>query len=581
MSKYREKDNIKRSVSMNTVSLKGKLYGVFGLIIAFILGLSTYMIMGLSNLNHEVTNITMTNMPRLEKVNELLFYRAAYRVREFGYMTLSDPAAKAEVLKEKENFANIIEETEAEIDKIVAPERKQVWEQRKSEWHEYTKISEQVKNFIDQGKLDEAQKLMMGNSKQIFMASIGELRKLTLINHNEAIAANTQSNEVYASIRNISFVLIAIIILLSLTVATLIIRAIKKPVDELLRVSEKAADGDLRELGKVYANDELGSLTNAHNKMMGNIKSLVGGIQKSVEQVAASSEELTASANQSSQVTMQVAQSIAEVASAANIQMGAVATTTTAVEQISNSIEEVASNAENSASQANKASETAELGGKSVEKAVKQMKNIETTVNDSAKVVEALGERSKEIGQIVDTIAGIAGQTNLLALNAAIEAARAGEQGKGFAVVAEEVRKLAEQSQEAAKQIAELITYIQLETNAAVTAMQEGTREVKIGTEVVNETGDAFATIREINEVVAQQISAIATTSRSVAQGAAHIVQSVKDVEIQTNKVSNETQTVSAATEEQSAAMEQIAASSQSLAQLAQALQNEIHVFKI
>ncbi|MCM0759498.1 methyl-accepting chemotaxis protein [Sporomusa sphaeroides DSM 2875] len=132
----------------------------------------------------------------------------------------------------------------------------------------------------------------------------------------------------------------------------------------------------------------------------------------------------------------------------------------TVVEQISDGISEVAANSDYVSSNSGQAADKAQEGNTAVDKAVSQMIHIEQTVNNSSQVVAKLGERSKEIGQIVDTISGIAGQTNLLALNAAIETARAGEQGKGFAVVAEEVRNLAEQSQTAAKQIAALINEI-------------------------------------------------------------------------------------------------------------------------
>ena len=136
-------------------------------------------------------------------------------------------------------------------------------------------------------------------------------------------------------------------------------------------------------------------------------------------------------------------------------------------------IQQVAVNANAVSGMADKTTNAASQGDKAVDAAINQMKNIERSVSSSAQVVAKLGERSKEIGQIVDAISGIAGQTNLLALNAAIEAARAGEQGRGFAVVAEEVRKLAEQSQEAAKQIANLISEIQTETDSAVVAMDD------------------------------------------------------------------------------------------------------------
>lgn len=174
------------------------------------------------------------------------------------------------------------------------------------------------------------------------------------------------------------------------------------------------------------------------------------------------------------------------------------------------------------------------------------MDSIESTVDHSAQVVANSGEKSQEIGQIVDTISAIADQTNLLALNPAIEAARAGEQGRGFAVVAEEVRHLAEQSQEAAKQIAELIRGIQTDTTKAVETMGKGTQEVKTGSQIVDEAGRSFKSIVELIGQVSQQVQAIST-----------------------------------ATEEQAASMEEIAASSETLARMAEKLQAEVSKFKI
>ena len=183
------------------------------------------------------------------------------------------------------------------------------------------------------------------------------------------------------------------------------------------------------------------------------------------------------------------------------------------------------------------------------------MGQIEQTVTRSSSVVAKLGERSKEIGQIVDTISGIAGQTNLLALNAAIEAARAGEQGRGFAVVAEEVRKLAEQSQGAAKQIAGLIGEIRNDTDSAVVAMNEGTKEVRIGTEVVNNAGQSFRDIYTSVSDVTGQVREISAAIEQMAAGSQQIVSSVKEIDVISKDTSAQAQTVSAATEEQSASM--------------------------
>lgn len=216
-----------------------------------------------------------------------------------------------------------------------------------------------------------------------------------------------------------------------------------------------------------------------------------------------------------------------------------------------------------------------------MEQANEQMIHIEKAVTNSAEIVANLGERSKEIGQIVDTISGIAGQTNLLALNAAIEAARAGEQGRGFAVVAEEVRKLAEQSQEAAKHIAVLIGEIQEDTQHAVSAMADGTQEVQRGTEAVNTAGKAFLEIAGLIETVSGQVGDIAAAIQQMAGGSQQLVSSVKDIDTLSRDIAEQTQTVSAATEEQTASMEEIASSSHELAQMAEKLQTAIAKFRI
>ena len=343
----------------------------------------------------------------------------------------------------------------------------------------------------------------------------------------------------------------------------------------------RIADGDLKEKFIITVKDELGEVGSSINKMIDNLVMLVGQIQNTSQQVAASSEELTASADQSAQVTQQIAQSIMHVASLSNDQVNSVGEAGGVVQEISAGVEETAATVSMAAEQAGQAVNTAKEGNQIIDQAVEQMRSIETTVNESAEVVTKLGQRSKEIGAIVDTISGIAGQTNLLALKAALEAARAGEQGKGFAVVAEEVRKLAEQSQEAAKQIGQLISEIQNDTDAAVVAMNNGTQEVHQGTAVVTKAGDAFVQILDMVQNVNAQSGEIARTMEDLARGTQKIVESASGVERSSKDVAAESQTVSAATEEQSASMEQIASGSRSLANLAQELQAASEKFRI
>ncbi len=358
-------------------------------------------------------------------------------------------------------------------------------------------------------------------------------------------------------------------------------RNISRPVNQLAAVAQKVANGDLTEQVRVTSQDEIGQLAISFNAMVVQLKTLIKHITTNAEQVAASSEELTASSEQSAQAANQIATSITDVAKGAEEQLAAANDTSAVVEQLSASIQQVAANANEVAGQSAQAADRATEGTKSVDKAVNQMTHIERTVTASADVVAQLGERSKEIGQIVDTISGIAGQTNLLALNAAIEAARAGEQGRGFAVVAEEVRKLAEQSQEAAKQIASLISEIQSDTDQAVAAMNDGTREVKTGTEVVNASGQAFREIVTLVTNVSGQVQEISTAIEQMATGSQQIVEVVKRIDSLSKSASSNAQTVSAATEEQSASMEQIAASSQGLAKMAQDLHAAVGKFQV
>ena len=168
-----------------------------------------------------------------------------------------------------------------------------------------------------------------------------------------------------------------------------------------------------------------------------------------------------------------------------------------------------------------------------------------------------------------------------MALNAAIEAARAGEQGRGFAVVAEEVRKLAEQSEAATKQISALIGGIQGDTEQAVAAMDNGTREVKLGAEVVNAAGQAFNEIVGLVTQVSDQVKEVSDTIEQMAVGSQQIVGSVNKIDKLSKEAAGQAQNVSAATEEQSASMEEIASSSQSLAQLAIDLRDAVGKFHV
>lgn len=399
------------------------------------------------------------------------------------------------------------------------------------------------------------------------------------------IMVSAPETEVTSAVNSLSMILFTaaiICILLGSFVIVYISIGFTRPITKMRDEALLLAEGDLRyRENNINSKDEIGQLAEAFGQMSAKLRNLVVNVQSKAETVAASSEELTASADQSAQAANQVAISITDVATGVSEQMEAARETTAVVEQMVTNIQQIAVNANLVAAQSGKAVDNAKDGGQAVERAIVQMGKIETTVNSSAQVVIKLGERSKEIGQIVATISGIAGQTNLLALNAAIEAARAGEQGRGFAVVAEEVRKLAEQSQEAAKKIAELIGEIQGDTDKAVAAMNDGTREVKNGTDVVNTAGASFREIVNLVSEVSSQVKDISVAMQQMAVGSQQIVGSVKKIDELGKMSAGETQSVSAAAEEQLASMEEIASSSQALAKLADDLQTSVAGYRV
>ncbi|WP_027937749.1 methyl-accepting chemotaxis protein [Anaeroarcus burkinensis] len=392
-------------------------------------------------------------------------------------------------------------------------------------------------------------------------------------------------DEANAEVRHLTYIMLGLSVfclLLAIGIAAVISKRFVAPILTLRDAAEHIAAGDLRSQEvAVQSQDELGQLAGSFADMSGKLRDLVVQVQRESQQVAAASEELTASAEQAAHAVQQVAGSVTEVAGGADRQLSVAREATTEVDALAKELAGASKRASEVQKSVAKTSQAAESGGEAIGKAIRQMQALDTTVTHSAQVVAKLGERSQEIGQIVDTISGIAGQTNLLALNAAIEAARAGEQGRGFAVVADEVRKLAEQSQEAAGRIASLIGEIQGETGRAVEAMNKGTAEVKEGTVVAGQAGAAFEEIVGLIRKANEEVAAITTAIEQTVSGSGRIVHAVDDMQNVSRDTAEQTQTVAAATEEQAASMEEIASSSRSLALLAEELQVAVSRFKV
>ncbi|GAE28541.1 methyl-accepting chemotaxis protein [Halalkalibacter wakoensis JCM 9140] len=356
---------------------------------------------------------------------------------------------------------------------------------------------------------------------------------------------------------------------------------ISRPIVRLGGIAKQVAEGDLNvKTLKLKSKDEIFFLNQSFEQMTNNLREMIGGIANSSEHVAASAEELNASAEQSSKATEAVASSIQEVAGGAEVTTTKLESNTKALGAIRQWITQI-SNSSSAVSELSRQTTTeAEEGDRFVEENLKQMRFIHDSVGRSNQVIGSLSERSQEIGKILDVISGIADQTNLLALNAAIEAARAGEHGKGFAVVADEVRKLAEQSQESTKTIAELIRVIQNDTEESVQIMGEVMANAEKGVKVSEQTSNKFTQILTSTKNITPQIEDVTATVQQISANIDEVSVSAKEISELAKANSSSSEEVAASTEEQLASMEEISSSAEALASMAEELKTIVNRFK-
>jgi methyl-accepting chemotaxis protein len=313
-------------------------------------------------------------------------------------------------------------------------------------------------------------------------------------------------------------------------------RYLEKCVHNLMIEMEKFSVGDLTVSAVKEKEDTIGQLYDAFNKAINNIHGLVTQVHEAVQatasagsQISSSSEELAAGAQQQSSQTMEVA---------------------SAVEQMTKTILHTSTNASLAADKSKNSGSIALEGGKVVKETIESMNHIAEVVERASATVQELGNSSNQIGEIIQVIDDIADQTNLLALNAAIEAARAGEQGRGFAVVADEVRKLAERTTKATKEIAAMITKIQHDTAEAVESMEKGTIQVKSGRELTYKAESSLKEIiTSVNETLGT-VSEVASASEEQSSAAEQISKSIESISSVTQEAAQGTQQIARATED-------------------------------
>jgi len=379
-----------------------------------------------------------------------------------------------------------------------------------------------------------------------------------------------------------------VVAVLSLLVAVALIwwlmnKTVIIPLKQVSLIFGKVSEGDLqRNISlDVKRSDTIGQLNKSCHQMLNNLREIVSRVNEVSVHVATASEELAATTDEASHATQQIALAIKNVASGTGRQEIRVEQGAQSIAEMSLGIEEIAAHAGGVAITAANASQSSQVGNQAVQNAIRQMQHIQQTIADVARLVRQLGDRSKEIGQIVEVITTISAQTNLLALNAAIEAARAGENGRGFAVVADEVRKLAEQSSRSAQQITELIASIQTETDTVVESIDVGNAEVAKGIQVVEEAEHAFQQIQRYVNEVAHQIDGVSVFSRSLSNHTGRVEEVIGEIASLTTQTAASSQQASAAAEEHLISMEEIASTAHTLSNMADELRGAVRAFNL
>lgn len=501
-----------------------------------------------------------------------------YRAAMYKLLSAETPEQKTTAYAEIRKTAKAIDDTFAEMsDGIIFVDK---LNEAKNNWAKTQKHGEKAIALVEAGDTPAASIYMRDEMGKDYIALNNNTDELAQLELDEAQGKVTTAGEIYSTARNATFVVLAIIALITIGIGYYFYRLIGGFLSDFLDVSQRVYHGDMTINLDYDTPDEFGKIAHSYNDTLGKIRNITAKIQDIANELTDSAETMSTGVNESAQVVTSIADSINGIAELSVSQNKNVDSASSALNSIISGVNDVAELAKQTASHASQVGITVNQGIEGINVISQHIDRVEAMVSTSADQVDTLGHRSEEIGQIVETIVNISGQTNLLALNAAIEAARAGEHGRGFAVVAEEIRKLAEDSQEAAQHIAELIGSIQAETKKAVDAMHHGNKGVRQGSEVVKEAMEEFSQVTDMVDSMVDQMARVARHIENVSVQSNHVIEAATSVSQDSDKIAGETQQVSAASEEQSATMQELANENTKLADMAQRLQEQLKVFR-
>lgn len=579
-----------RFKGFNDLKVIFKLYSSYFIILLILLIVSSVSLMGMNQMAKETQELYEK---RLTAVSEMLTLSGKFQDVNAAMAALLLQSSEI-AIQRIEGVVQQNDKIKAQLDQLASHMTelgiaRNDFETFKIIWDNYMKNVQDVKGWIEKGNQKVGDTTGMGVAVGLFnqnmypkiMTLNDQLANWVNLNKKMADEAYQNSLKLKTSLLTVQIVLILIAIALSILVGWAVARSLVKPLALVVDAAGEMSKGKLHQRVMLKRKDELGHLAESFNQMAENIRSLIREAKTAGDMVSGTSKELSLICEQTAQASNEVNKEIMKIAGGAETQMQTAEESARAMNEMARGVQHIAEASSEVTDLTHSTTVEAKGGNEAIQNAVRQIEAVKNTVEESAAAIKILGERSKEIGNIVEVITDIASQTNLLALNAAIEAARAGEHGRGFAVVASEVRKLSQRSEESAQQITGLIKEIQKETELAVGAMNKGTHEVQEGAAVVKKAGDAFERILHSVDNVFEKIESVSAIVEELSASTEEVAASSDESARIAKEAAANTQNAVAVTQEQLASIEAISDSANELNQMAQKLQEAIVKFEV